>query len=208
MGTEQASEGVVAAIRAGLPVLLPTDTVYGLCADAAQEEAAFGVYRLKGRAEEQPTALLAASLEGLYAALPELRGDAGVEARALLPGPYTLVLPNPTRRYRWLTGTRTDAIGVRVPELPAAAHRIVEAVGAVLATSANDPGGASPASLDEVPLRIREGCGAELDLGPLPGTPSTVIDFTGREPYVIREGAASAQEAIARVRAARDAARN
>jgi tRNA A37 threonylcarbamoyladenosine synthetase subunit TsaC/SUA5/YrdC len=56
-------------------------------------------------------------------------------------------------------------------------------------------------TLDDVPARIRAGVGAELDIGPLPGTPSTVIDFTGDEPYVIRDGAAPASEAIARVRA-------
>jgi len=203
VGTERTIAGVVAAIRSGLPVLLPTDTVYGLCAAAGQEEAALGVYRLKGRSETQPTALLAASVDALYAALPDLRGDAGLAVRVLLPGPYTLVLPNPTRRYRWLAGTRTDAIGVRVPVLPEPARLAVESIGAVLATSANEPGEPSPVALSDVPERIRSACAAELDVGPLPGTPSTVIDFTGREPYVIREGAASAQEAIERVRAAR-----
>lgn len=202
MGTERAIEGVVAALRSGLPVLLPTDTVYGLCAAAGQEEAALGVYRLKGRSESQPTALLTASVEALYTALPDLRGAAGLAVRVLLPGPYTLVLPNPTRRYRWLAGTRTDAIGVRVPVLPEPARLAVEAVGAVLATSANEPGDPSPVALTDVPERIRSACAAELDVGSLPGTPSTVIDFTGREPYVIRDGAASAQEAIERVRAA------
>lgn len=203
MGTERSNEGVIAALRAGLPVLLPTDTVYGLCAAAAQEEAALAVYRLKGRSETQPSALLAASVESLYKALPDLRGETGLAVRVLLPGPYTLVLPNPMRRYRWLSGTRTDAIGVRVPVLPEAAREAVEAVGAVLATSANEPGEPSPVALTDVPARIRSACAAELDAGPLPGTPSTVIDFTGREPYVIREGAASAREAIERVRAAR-----
>jgi tRNA threonylcarbamoyl adenosine modification protein (Sua5/YciO/YrdC/YwlC family) len=183
-------------------VLLPTDTVYGLCAAADREDAATRAYRLKGRAETQPTALLAASLEGLYAALPELRGDAGVVARALLPGPYTLVLPNPSRRFRWLNGTRTDAIGVRVPVLPKETREVVEAVGAVMATSANDPGGPNPVGLDDVPERIRSGCGAELDLGLLAGTPSTVIDFTGAAPYVIRAGIAPPDEALARVRRA------
>jgi L-threonylcarbamoyladenylate synthase len=183
-------------------VLLPTDTVYGLCTSAESEEAALRVYRLKGRAETQPTALLAASVDDLLQLLPELRGDSGTIVRALLPGPYTLVLPNPARRFRWLAGTRTDAIGVRVPELPEPARVVVATAGAVLATSANDPGGPSPATLDDVPQRIRDGCGAELDLGPLPGTPSTVIDFTGSEPYVIREGIAPAAEALARVRAA------
>jgi L-threonylcarbamoyladenylate synthase len=125
-----------------------------------------------------------------------------VIARTLLPGPYTLILPNPARRFPWLTGGRSDAIGVRVPELPWASRRVVDAAGCLLATSANEPGGPNPAALEDVPRRIREAVAAELDLGPLPGTPSTVIDFTRDEPFVIRDGAASAADAIARVRAA------
>jgi L-threonylcarbamoyladenylate synthase len=185
-----------------LPVLLPTDTVYGLAASADREEYATRVYRLKGRAETQPTALLASNLDDLFRAVPELRGRSEVIVRELLPGPYTLVLPNPARRFRWLTGVRTDAIGVRVPELPEPTRRIVDAVHCVMATSANDPGGPNPTSLADVPQRIRDGVGAELDLGTLPGTPSTVIDFTGDDPVVIRDGAVPAAEAIARVRSA------
>src|SRR5436305_827105 len=124
---EEAIERAIAAARAGRPILLPTDTVYGLCTAADREPAARAVYRLKGRAETQPTALVTASLDALYDALPELRGDAGIVARTLLPGPFTLVLPNPARRYRWLNGTRTDAIGVRVPVLPEASRAVVEA---------------------------------------------------------------------------------
>jgi L-threonylcarbamoyladenylate synthase len=190
----------IEAIRACRPVLLPTDTVYGLCATAYRERAARRLYRLKGREEAQPTALVAAELDMLFECLPELRGRAGVIARALFPGPFTLVLPNPGRRYRWLTGTRDDAIGVRVPELPEATRRVLDAVGCVMATSANEPGGPSPASLDDVPERFRRACAYELDGGTLPGTPSTVIDFTGDEPLVIREGAIPAADAIARVR--------
>lgn len=196
-----AADDVIAALRAGDPVLLPTDTVYGLCNLASSEEAAMRTYRLKGRSESQPTALLAATLDDLFEALPELaQGEPGVIARTLLPGAYTLVLPNPTRRYRWLNGTRIDTIGVRVPNLPDESRKVVAAVGAVLATSANDPGGPNPVTLGDVPGRIRDGCAAELDLGPLLGTPSTVIDFTGNEPYVIREGAAPAAAALERVR--------
>lgn len=195
---------VVSALREGAPVLLATDTVYGLCTTGASAAAADRVYRLKGRSETQPTALMAASLEQLFAAIPELRGERGAPARALLPGPYTLVVPNPSRRFRWLTGHRTDAIGIRVPELPAPTRAIVERAGPILATSANDPGGPNPVTLDDVPDRIRAGCAAELDLGPLPGTPSTVIDFTGSEPYVIRDGIVPAAEAVERVRAYAD----
>ena len=76
-----------------------------------------------------------------------------------------------------------------MPVLPHAVSELVEAVGAVAATSANDPGGAAAASLDEVPSRIRAGCGAELDAGRLPGVASTVVDLTGPEPVVLRRGA-------------------
>lgn len=200
MDVDRAVEDAVAGLRAGRPVLLPTDTVYGLCAAADREAPTRALYALKGRASAQPSALLTSSLEALFDALPELRGEAGDPARALLPGPYTLVLPNPTRRFRWLNGTRTDAIGVRVPELPEPTRRVVEAVGSLIATSANDPGGPNPVSLGDVPARIREGCAAEIDLGRLPGTPSTVIDFTGPDPYVIREGVVPGAEALERVR--------
>jgi L-threonylcarbamoyladenylate synthase len=193
---------VIDAVLAGLPVLLPTDTVYGLVAAAEKEEYASRAYRLKGRAETQPTALLASSLDDLLRCIPELRGRSEVIMRALLPGPYTLILANPARRYRWLTGVRTEAIGIRVPDLPEPSRRVVEAAHCVMATSANDPGGPNPVSLEDVPQRIRDGVGAELDLGPLPGMPSTVIDFSRDEPVVIRDGAAPAADAIARVQSA------
>jgi len=193
---------LIDAIRSGQPVLLPTDTVYGLATSADREDYATRVYRLKGRPQTQPSALLAADLDTLFDRVPELRGRSETIVRELLPGPYTLVLPNPAGRYRWLTGNRADAIGVRVPELPAAAQRVLAAVGYVLATSANEPGGPDPVSLADVPDRIRQAVAAELDVGPLPGTPSTVIDFTHAQPSVIRDGAGSAADAIERVRAA------
>jgi L-threonylcarbamoyladenylate synthase len=122
-----------------------------------------------------------------------------VIARALLPGPYTLVLPNPARRFRWIAGADPDAIGVRVPELPAESEAVVAAVGCVVATSANLPGEPDPRRVDEVPQEIRDGVGAIVDAGELPGTPSTVLDFRGLEARVVREGAASATEALERV---------
>jgi tRNA threonylcarbamoyl adenosine modification protein (Sua5/YciO/YrdC/YwlC family) len=185
----------VTALRAGLPVLLPTDTVYGLCA-LPSEAAATRLYELKGRSRAQPTAILGASVEQIVAAVPELDERT---LRKLLPGPYTLVLANPGGRFPWLTGGEAGPIGVRVPELPPATRAVVEQVGAILATSANDPGGPSPSRLADVPRRIRDGCGAEVDLGALPGTPSTVLDLTGAEPRVLREGAVPAAEALARL---------
>lgn len=197
-----AADRVIEALQAGLPVLLPTDTVYGLAASAARESDAAALYRLKGRAGRQPVALVAASIERLFDALPDLQSRERAIAEALLPGAFTLVLANPGRRYPWLTGERPDTIGVRVPAVAGEPRRVLEAVGCVAATSANDPGGPDPVSLDDVPERIRAGCGAELDVGRLPGIASTVLDFTGPEAKVLREGAAPAAEALARVRAA------
>ena len=192
-------EEAIAALRAGKPVVLPTDTVYGLCASPYREAPVRALYRLKGRSESQPTALVTADVDMLLECVPELRGRAGTIARTLLPGPYTLVLPNPARRFRWLCGATPDAIGVRVPQLSGRARAVIEAVGAVAATSANAPGGPDPARVEEVPEAIRAACAAVVDDGALPGTPSTVLEFTGAEPRVLREGAAPGAEAIARV---------
>jgi L-threonylcarbamoyladenylate synthase len=189
----------VAALRSGEPVILPTDTVYGLCALAYSREHAERLYRLKTRDLLQPSALLASDLDVLLECVPELRGRSSVIARALLPGPYTLVLPNPAHRFRWITGADPDAIGVRVPELPAESKAVVAAVGCVVATSANLPGGPDPRRVDEVPQEIRDGVGAIVDAGELPGTPSTVLDFRGPEARVVREGAVPAREALERV---------
>jgi L-threonylcarbamoyladenylate synthase len=195
-------EQAVEAIRDGRPVVLPTDTVYGLCADPYREPPVREVYRMKGRPPEQPTALLANDVDFLFECVPELRGRAGTIVRALLPGPFTLILPNPAQRYRWLTGETPDRIGVRVPELDGPGAEVLERVGAVVATSANLRGGPEPRRLEDVPVEIRAGAAAVVDGGELPGTPSTVIDLTGEEPRVLREGAVPAAEALERAVAA------
>jgi L-threonylcarbamoyladenylate synthase len=194
MGTDEA----VGALRAGELVVLPADTVYGLCASAYSSTPTLRAYRLKGRSPDQPSAVIAPDVDALLESLPELRGRSATIARALLPGPYTLVLDNPAHRYRWLCGASPDAIGVRVPVLPHASRPIVERLGLVMATSANLPGRPEPRRADEVAAEIREGCAGVVDGGELPGVSSTVIDFTDPEPKVLREGAGSAAEALRR----------
>ncbi|HKO74835.1 MAG TPA: L-threonylcarbamoyladenylate synthase [Gaiellaceae bacterium] len=198
----QSVDTVVAALRSGQTVILPTDTVYGLCVDAYHEAPIRRLLRQKKRPIEIPVALVASDLEVLLDAVPELRGRAAVMARALLPGPFTLVLPNPARRYRWLTGTRPETIGVRVPDLPAEAKAVLDGFGAVAMTSANVHGGPDPARVEDIPESIAAAAAAVVDSGKLPGTPSTVIDLTGSEPEVLREGAVRAPDALARIAAA------
>jgi len=192
-------EEAVAALRSGLPVVLPTDTVYGLAANPYTEESVRRAYGLKGRDDRQPSALVASDVDMLLECLPELRSRIGPILRALLPGPLTLVVPNPARRFRWLTGSRADTIGVRVPRLPEPAAEALSRAGAVMATSANLPGGPDPARLEDVPAQILEGSGVAIDGGDLLGVPSTVIDLTGESPKVLREGAVPADEALGHV---------
>ena len=164
------SEDPVAALRAGRAVILPTDTVYGLCALPGHEDVLF---ELKGRHRAKPIALLAADVDALAGVRPDL--DRSVLGR-YLPGAYTLVVGDPP-------------VGVRVPKLPPVAAEVVREVGVVAATSANLSGGPDPRRVEDVPEEIRAACGAIVDAGELPGTPSTVLDLTGPEPRVLRQGA-------------------
>jgi L-threonylcarbamoyladenylate synthase len=163
----------VAALRAGRAVILPTDTVYGLCALPEHEDI---LYELKSRDRSKPVALLAADVDALLAALPGL--DRSVLER-YLPGPYTLV---------------HGSVGFRVPDLPPSTAEVVRAVGVVAATSANLSGGPDPRRVEQIPEEIRAACGAIVDGGELPGVPSTVIDVTGPEPRVLRQGAGQPPE--------------
>ncbi len=167
------SRAAVAALRAGRAVILPTDTVYGLCALPEHEDVLF---ELKGRDRSKPVALLAADVDALIAAVPRL--DRSLLER-YLPGPYTLVF---------------EGVGVRVPDLPPNAAAVVREVGVVAATSANLSGGPDPRRVEDVPEEIRAAAGAVVDEGELPGVPSTVIDLTSGEPRVLRQGAGQPPE--------------
>ena len=193
-------EAAIEALRAGRLAVIPTDTVYGLAADGASEDAARALYAAKGRGAAQPTALLFASVELLLERLPELPPRAAGIVRAVLPGPLTLVLPNPGRRFGWLNEARPEAIGVRVPDVAGPGKTVLDALGVLVATSANLSGGADPRRLADVPAEIRAATAALVDGGELGGAPSTVVDVTGAEPFVLREGALPGAEALARIR--------
>lgn len=186
----------VAAIRAGELAIVPTDTVYGLATTPHEKDAVRRLYHAKGRAEPQPTAIVLATVELLLELVPELPDVARASVRALLPGSYTLIVPNPARRFPWLTGARPDTIGVRVPAAAGVAREILDGARALVATSANLPGGPDPRTLADVPEDLRAAAAALVDAGPLPGVPSTVLDLTGAAPVVLREGAVPAAEAL------------
>jgi L-threonylcarbamoyladenylate synthase len=185
-------EETVAALRRGRPVVIPTDTVYGLACRPDDEAAVRALSALKRRSPEQPISLVAASVAALRELVPEAPDT-------ILTGPFTFVVPNPARRLPWLPGARPETIGVRLPDVSGVAAALLGRAGVVAATSANLHGGADPRRLEDVPTEIRHGVAATLDGGELPGTPSTVVDLTGPEPRVLREGAVPAAEALRRI---------
>ena len=134
------------------------------------------------------------SVELALAGLPELGERTRGALERLLPGPYTLVLPNPARRYPLATGPTPERIGLRVPDVPA----LAEVKWPVLQSSANPAGGADARRLEDVDERIRRAVDLQLDGGELPGTPSTVVDLgdyeRAGEYRVLREGAVPAEE--------------
>jgi len=192
-------EKAIAAINDGKLVVIPTDTVYGLACAPYLEESVRTLSTLKGRSPGQPIAIVASTVDSLMECVPELPERAVALARRLLPGPYTLVLPNPARRFPWLSGRRPETIGVRVPDVRGPGFDVLEAVGAVAATSANLHAGPDPRRASDVPDELREVVAVVVDGGELPGTPSTVLDLTGAEPRVLREGAVPVAEALAEV---------
>jgi L-threonylcarbamoyladenylate synthase len=168
-------------IAAGGVALFPADTVYGLACDPTSPAAVARLYELKGRPADKPAAVMFFALDRALAALAELPPRLRGAAEALLPGAVTLLLPNPLARYPLACGPDPWTLGLRVP-----APGPLAGVGlAVLQSSANHSGGADARTLDEVDEAIRDGADLVVDGGPLPGTPSSVVDLRGYE----RDGA-------------------
>ena len=164
-----------AAVRRGDPVVYPTETVYGLGADAADAGAVERVYDLKGRSRDDP---LSFAVPDVDAALDFVRPTEREEAfmREFLPGPVTPVVERRDALPDVLTGGR-DRVGVRVPDHDLALDFLREAAPTpVTATSANVSGNPSVTRVADLDARIREGVAAVLDGGETPGTESTVVD--------------------------------
>ena len=184
-----AEPSLAAVVARGGVAVFAADTVYGLCADAQNAGAVERLLKLKRRPPGKPVALAFFSLEPALAALPELGERTRAALRALLPGPLTLLVPNPARRFPLAGG---ELLGVRVIDVGLELDR------PVVQTSANLAGGPEPRTLAQVPAQIRAAVDLVLDRGELPGTPSTVVDLgaletTGRW-RILREGACTRAE--------------
>lgn len=171
--TREAIERAAAAVADGELVVYPTETVYGLGADALDPNAIDRVYELKRRDRANPISLGVASVaDALRYTRPTETATAFM--RAFLPGPVTVVVERDPRVPDPLTAG-SDRVGIRVPDHPAALALLSE-TGPLTATSANVSGTGSvthPVDLDD---RIRQGVATVIDDGETAGTESTVVD--------------------------------
>jgi len=180
-------------ISVGGVAVFPADTVYGLATEPDSREGVERLYRLKRRPPDKPSAVMFFQVELALAALPELGERTRAVVEALLPGPVTILLPNPAHRFPLACAVEPDRIGVRVPLLEGALAPLASVRWPVLQSSANLAGEPEARRVDEVAPEIRAGADLVLDGGDLPGTPSTVVDFSAWESGgtfdVVREGA-------------------
>lgn len=197
--TRPADEGAIdeaaAILRAGGLVAFPTETVYGLGADATNDQAVAAIFEAKGRPRFNP----------LIVHLPDaawLDGIAEADARAadvaarFWPGPLSLVLPRvEDSPVSLLCSAGLDSLAVRVPAHPVATRLLLEVGRPLAAPSANRSGGVSPTRASHVAESLGAGVKLVLDGGPCPvGLESTVLDLTGKEPVLLRPGAVTREE--------------
>jgi L-threonylcarbamoyladenylate synthase len=176
--------------------LFGADTVYGLACEPDSEDAVARLYAIKGRRPDKPAAVLFFSLELALAAVPELGPQTTAALPSLLPGPVTVLVPNPAHRFPLACGPDPDTVGLRVPALAPQASPLAAVRWPVLQSSANPAGGPDARRLADVPPGIRDQVDLVLDAGELEGTASTVLDLRRYEDdgtwSIVREGALGA----------------
>ena len=191
---EARSQAIIAATEAlsrGEVVGVPTDTVYGLAADASNVDAIQQLFEFKERPSERTIAVLVADVAAA-ATLVELTPSARRLAERFWPGPLTIVAPRRPEAPEHL-GTGAT-IGVRLPD--DAIMGAIAAPGPLAVTSANLHGGPTPATADGL-ADLFPTLGLVVDGGPRPGASSTVVDVTAPVPAILREGPVSLDEILA-----------
>jgi L-threonylcarbamoyladenylate synthase len=175
-------------LRAGGLVAFPTETVYGLGADASSEKAVARLYAVKGRPADHPVIIHLDSLERALAWAREVPREAEILAEKFWPGPLTLILQRSEKAKDFVTGGQ-PTVGVRVPSHPVA-QELLKAFGSgIAAPSANRFGRVSPTTA----AHVREDLGKDVDLvlegGPSEvGIESTIVDLSGGEAVLLRPG--------------------
>lgn len=185
-------QAAVAALRRGDVIGLPTETVYGLAADAGNVEAVRRIFALKGRPADHPLIVHIADASELPTWTTGASPLAARLAEAFWPGPLTLILPRSARVPDVVTGGQ-DTVGLRCPDHPVALAVLREFGGGLAAPSANRFGRISPTSAAHVREEFPIGVDIVLDGGDCDiGIESTILDLSSGQPRILRPGRISA----------------
>ena len=195
--TADAISNAAAALQGGALVAFPTETVYGLGADATNESAVAHIYSVKGRPADHPLIVHIGQLSQLDQWAIDIPDYAIALARDYWPGPMTLILKRSTKAKDFITGGQ-DSVGIRIPANPIALALLREFTGGVAAPSANRFGAISPTTAqavkDEIGQYLNPGQDLILDGGPsLVGVESTIIECLEDFPRILRPGAITAE---------------
>jgi len=184
------------ALLQGGILAYPTETLYGLGVDPFRKEALERLYRLKDRPASRAVSVLVQEMEMLEEVAREIPRWACRILETFLPGPLTAVLPARPHLPGLLTGG-TEKIGVRISSHPLMPHLFARFPHPITTTSANRSGMPPAAAAEEIRAAFPQGIDCILDAGPAPGgTCSTVVDLTGREPVILREGAVTREQIL------------
>jgi len=180
------------AIRRGELVVTPTDTVYGLAADAFNSTAVNLLLATKGRGRDMPVPVLVASQTMADAVIDDMSDAARALAEAFWPGALTLVVQH-TIHLAWDLGETRGTVAVRVPDHPIALS-LIEQTGPLAVSSANRTGNPAPSTAMDARLQLGGAVAVYLDAGPasVGALPSSIVDVTGDEPRLLRAGALDA----------------
>ncbi|GAA4775251.1 MULTISPECIES: L-threonylcarbamoyladenylate synthase [Streptomyces] len=181
------------AVRRGELVVLPTDTVYGIGADAFTSEAVADLLAAKGRGRTMPTPVLIGSPNTLHGLVTDFSEAAWELVDAFWPGALTLVTRHQPS-LQWDLGDTRGTVAIRMPLHPVAIELLTE-VGPMAVSSANLTGHPAPEDCDSAQGMLGDAVSVYLDGGPTPGiVPSSIVDVTSPVPVLLREGALSAEE--------------
>lgn len=191
---DERSAGLVeagAAIRRGELVVLPTDTVYGVAADAFSPNAVNLLLAAKGRGRDMPVPVLVSSRSMLDAVVIEVADEAAKLVDAFWPGALTLVLRE-TPHLAWDLGEARGTVAVRMPD-HALVTSLIEQTGPLAVSSANRSGKPPASTMLDARLQLGASVAVYLDGGPSgPQVPSSIVDLTGSAPRLLRAGALDA----------------
>ncbi len=187
-------QSAIALLKSGELVAFPTETVYGLGADASNPGAVVKIFEIKGRPRNHPLIVHLADAENIREWAREIPGEAWALAEKFWPGPLTLILKRSPRALDAVTGG-FDTVGLRVPAHPVALALLHGFGGGVAAPSANRFGAVSPTTAAHVRAEFGDAVPTVLDGGPCGvGVESTIVDLSSGTPSLLRPGGVTREE--------------